>query len=116
MQDEAIPFMDESCGYIEQVDDRTMFGCVSARNFRGDTNTSRRKDKEQNYNSIRRKKFRAYRRRKPLNKRSLLDNQDDEEVPSATNTDRSTNNSTIDCNVQLDEKRAKDLPKTGFIT
>lgn len=116
VQDEAIPFMDESCGYIEQVDDSAVFGCVSARTFRGDTTTRRRKEKEQNQHSMRRQKFRAYRRRKPSNKRSLLDDQDDEEVPSATNTGGSNNNNTTDCDNHLDEKRAEDLPKTGFIT
>ena len=48
VQDESIRLMDESCGYIEQVDDNTVFGFVSVRDVGANLTTTRRKGKESN--------------------------------------------------------------------
>jgi hypothetical protein len=99
VQDESIRLMDESCGYIEHVDDDSVFGFVSGKDLGSKSSTPRRKDKERNLHA-RYNRFRAYRRRQPtpknefgvdvsmkrdnsLKHRSLFDEQDDEEDPRA---------------------------------
>ncbi len=133
VQDESIPFMDESCGYIEQVDDRTVFGFVSGKDLRGNLTTVRRREQGQKVHGMRRHKFRGHRRRQHSqkddncfdsnvrrnhysNKRSLLDDQDDEENPTATNISGPSNDKISAADNPLDEECAEDLQKTGIIT
>jgi hypothetical protein len=135
VQDESIRLMDESCGYIEQVDDKTVFGFVLGRDLRGNLTTTRRKEKERKFHSMRRhNRPRGYRRRQSSqkdesgfdssiltddfsNNRSLLDEQDDEEDSSAMNIGSYINpeNKNADCNNRHDEKSTKHLEKSGVI-
>ena len=102
VQDESIRLMDESCGYIEQVDDETVFGFVSAKDLAANISIMRRKEKERKFTEMgHHNRFRNYRRRQPpqneeygldnkilaenfAKSRSLLDEQDEEEDPSCT--------------------------------
>lgn len=135
VQDESIRLMDESCGYIEQVDDKTVFGFVLGRDLRGNSTTARRKEKERESHSMRRhNRPRGSRRRQSSqkdefgfdsnilkdgfsNNRSLLDEQDDEEDPSAINIGSYINpeNKNADYNHCHDEKSTKQLDKNGVI-
>ena len=101
MQDESIRLMGESCGYIEQVDDRAVFGFFSGKDF-GSKLRTRRQDKRRKSRRMKRHSFKGLRRRHPSHKdessydssvfkkeysrkRSLLDGREDEEHPGATN-------------------------------
>jgi len=101
VQDEAIRLMDESCGYIEQVDNETVFGFVSAKDLAANISITRRKEKERKFNGMgNHSRFRSYQGRQPpkddefgldstmladdfAKNRSLLDEQDEED-PSDT--------------------------------
>ena len=132
VQDESIRLMDESCGYIEQVDDRTVCGFVSGKGLRADYTTARRQDKGRNPHGVRRhNSFRGFRRRQPSQKdehgydydssvlpkncskkRSLLDEQDDGEGQGATSFDTKTSASYN----HHDEKFTKKIQNMGVIT
>jgi hypothetical protein len=127
--------MDESCGYIEQVDDKTVFGFVLGRDLRGNSKTTRRKEKKRKSHSRRRhNRPRGTRCRQSSqkdefdfdssilkadfsNNRSLLDEQDDEEDPSAINIGSYINpeNKNADYDHRQDEKITKHLDKNGVI-
>ena len=93
VQDESIRLMDESCGYIEQVDDDSVFGFVSGRDVRANLTTARKKEPRRR--SMRQHGQRFGRRQTQrrdefgldgsivtddlFKKKSLLDEQDDEE-------------------------------------
>lgn len=102
VKETSIRLMDESCGYIEHVDDTTMkdnmaFGLVSGRSLGATLMKRRRKEKERTHRSSRwHGRDRRYRHRPPLQRddlgldssvlpddcikrKSLLDEQDDEE-------------------------------------
>lgn len=98
VQDQSIRLMDESCGYIEQVDDDSVYDFITGRDLGSKLTTMRRKGKDRKTNSMgRQNRFRGYRRRQPSPKdefgldtstltdgfknRSLLD-EPEEEYPS----------------------------------
>ena len=100
VQDQSIRLMDESCGYIEQVDDDSVFDFITGKDIGAKLTTIHRKEKERKSSSMgRHNRFRGYRRRRPLQKdefgldsitspgdyknRSLLDEEEDKEHPSA---------------------------------
>lgn len=101
VQDESIRLMGESCGYIEQVDDRAVFGFFSGKDFGAKLKT-RRQDKRRKSRRMKRHSFKGLRRRHPSQKeessydssvfkkeysrkKSLLDSREDEDHPGATN-------------------------------
>lgn len=75
VQDESIRLMDESCGYIEQVDDKSVFNFVSGRDIGATLTKTRRKEKERNLRDLgRHKRFGGYRRRQaPGKEETALD-------------------------------------------
>mmetsp|Transcript_24711 Transcript_24711/g.58009 ORF Transcript_24711/g.58009 Transcript_24711/m.58009 type:complete len:810 (+) Transcript_24711:424-2853(+) len=126
VQDESIRLTDESCGYIEQVDDETVFGFVSAKDLAANISITRRKEKQRKLNEMRHhNRLRGYRCRQPLQNeefgldgnilaedfaknRSLLDEQDDDEAPSGSRIGRYINprNEKIDGNHNQVKKAA----------
>ena len=101
VQDESIRLMGESCGYIEQVDDRAVFGFFSGKDFGSKLRTRRQDKRRKSSRRMKRHSFKGLRRRQPSQKdessydssafkkeysrkRSLLDGREDEEDPGAT--------------------------------
>ena len=92
VQDESIRLMDESCGYIEQVDDDSVFGFVSGRDVRANLTTARNKPRGRSMRQHGQRFSRRQTQRRDefgldrsivtddlFKKKSLLDEQDDEE-------------------------------------
>lgn len=124
VQDASIRLMGESCGYIEQVDDRAVLGFFSGKDF-GSTLKTRRQGKRRSRRLKRHNSFKGLRRRQPSHKdessydssvfkkeysrkRSLLDGREDEERPDTTSVNNKTSTS-----YNADEQYTKDQQNTG---
>ena len=133
VQDQSIRLMDESCGYIEQVDDDSVYDFITGKYLGSKLTTMRRKGKDRKTKSMgRRHRFRGYRRRQPSSKdefgldtstltedfknRSLLD-EPEEEYPSAIGIRSQINpgNKTNAYKNLHDMKNTKRLEKAGVI-
>ncbi len=127
VQDASIRLMGESCGYLEQVDDRAVFGVFSGKDY-GSKVRTRRQDKRRKSRRLKRhNSFKGLRRRQHPHKdessydssvfqkeysrkRSLLDGREDEERPDAA----SVNNKTS-AYYNVDEQYTKEQLNTGAV-
>ena len=128
--------MDESCGYIEQVDDDTVFGFVSGKDLAANISATRLKEKERKFNGTgHHNRFRGFRRRPPHEKEeisfdskiftgdfvkniSLLDEHDEEDDPSPTGNFGSyisPQNNTTEYNHNQDDNSMEQCGKTDVL-